>query len=71
MNQNAIPIDKSKILLDYSALRDIGITYCAEHIRRLELSGLFPQRVRLGPGRVAWRLSEIEDWLDSRPVGLQ
>ena len=37
-----------------------------EHIARLEAAGQFPKRIRLGQNRVAWLLSEVEEWLDVR-----
>ncbi|TPO01487.1 AlpA family phage regulatory protein [Mesorhizobium sp. B1-1-5] len=39
------------------------VPYSPQHIDRLEKAGRFPKRVKLGPGRVAWVLSEIEDWI--------
>ncbi len=32
---------------------------------RWEVSGRFPRRVRLGQTSVAWRVDEIEEWLQS------
>lgn len=29
--------------------------------------GLFPRQRHLGPGRVAWRASEVRAWIESRP----
>jgi prophage regulatory protein len=29
--------------------------------------GLFPRQRHLGPGRVAWRASDVRKWIDSRP----
>ena len=29
--------------------------------------GLFPRQRQLGPGRVAWRASDVRAWIDSRP----
>lgn len=43
-----------------------GIPYSAQHIARLEAAGKFPKRIRLGQNRVAWLLSEVEEWLDAR-----
>ncbi len=43
-----------------------GIPYCFAHIARLEVSGLFPMRVRLGACRVAWVAEEIEAWIEER-----
>lgn len=53
------------------------IPYSLMHIGRLERAGKFPRRLRLGPGptgRVGWRLSEVEKWIEERaaetePVG--
>lgn len=42
------------------------VLYCPQHIARLEKAGKFPKRVQLGPNRVGWLLSEIEDWLKER-----
>jgi prophage regulatory protein len=42
------------------------VPYSASHIWRLERSGQFPQRVRLGPNRVAWVKSEVTDWVESK-----
>lgn len=35
-------------------------------IWRMERRGEFPRRIRVSPGRVAWRRSEIERWLEQR-----
>ena len=37
---------------------------------RYERHGLFPSRLRLGPNRVGWLQSEVEDWLRARPRGM-
>lgn len=29
--------------------------------------GLFPRQRRLGPGRVAWRASDVRAWIGTRP----
>ena len=33
---------------------------------RLEQAGKFPPRIRISPGRVAWRESEIRDYVAGR-----
>lgn len=33
---------------------------------KLEQQGLFPKRVQLGIRSVAWKLSELLDWVDTR-----
>ena len=35
---------------------------------RLEKAGQFPRRRRLGPNSVAWLLSEVQEFLNSREV---
>ena len=42
------------------------VLYSPAHIDRLEKSGRFPKRVRLGPGRVGWVESEVLEWLQQR-----
>jgi predicted DNA-binding transcriptional regulator AlpA len=37
-------------------------------IWRMEKSGEFPARVSLGAGSIAWRLSEINQWIQSREI---
>ena len=54
-----------KQLIDKKALVKL-VQYSAQHIARLEKAGLFPKRIRLGQNRVAWLLSEVEEWIDQR-----
>ena len=35
-------------------------------IYRDEKSGKFPRRVRIGINSVAWKLTEIQDWISNR-----
>jgi prophage regulatory protein len=42
------------------------VLYSPAHIDRLEKAGLFPKRVRLGPGRVGWIEDEVLDWLQRK-----
>ena len=42
------------------------VPYSASHIWRLERSGKFPQRVRLGGNRIAWAQSEVNSWVESK-----
>lgn len=52
-------------LITKAELRSI-VPYTPQHILRLEKRGLFPRRVQVGANRVAWLLSEIEDWIAAR-----
>ena len=42
------------------------VPYSDMQISRLEAAGKFPKRIRLGPGRVGWLFSEIQDWIAAR-----
>jgi len=37
-------------------------------IWRLEQKGSFPVRIQFAPGRVGWKSSDIEEWINSRPT---
>lgn len=52
-------------LITGAELRQI-VPYTGQHILRLEKSGKFPRRIKVGPNRVAWLLSEIEAWVAAR-----
>jgi len=43
-----------------------GITFSKTHLARLEVSGKFPRRFHLTPGRCAWLVGEVRQWLESR-----
>jgi hypothetical protein len=43
-----------------------GINYNRNHLRRLWNAGLFPRPIKLSARKLAWRESEIDEWLASR-----
>jgi prophage regulatory protein len=53
-------------LLNRRQLRDLGITFCREHLWRLEASGKFPRRVYLSQHKIAWFEDEIYAWQAER-----
>ena len=55
-----------QIILNYEDLKELGIAYSKEHLRRLEAVGQFPERVRLTPNRVVWSLDEVVAWINDR-----
>jgi prophage regulatory protein len=59
------PMSHPKQLIDKKELVKL-VKYSPQHIARLEKAGQFPLRLRLGQNRVAWLLSEVEDWIDER-----
>ncbi len=42
------------------------VPYTLFHLSRLEAVGKFPKRIRLGAGRIAWSLREVEEWIAAR-----
>jgi predicted DNA-binding transcriptional regulator AlpA len=54
------------LFIDYRELRSRGIPYTRVHLNRLIKAKLFPAPVWLSPNRCAWRLSDIEEFEDSR-----
>jgi len=66
--QWSVQMQKNYRLVSKKELKTIyGIPYSFQHIARLEKAGLFPKRIQLGAGRVAWYAHEIEEWIASRP----
>jgi prophage regulatory protein len=62
--------DLSEILWDLRIVaRKTGLSRAT--IYRYMARGVFPQRRRVGPGRVAWLASEVMAWSLSRPVVVQ
>jgi prophage regulatory protein len=42
------------------------VPFSSSHRRRMEHAGHFPRRVKLGPCRVGWVESEVNDWIAAR-----
>lgn len=58
-------------LVTFHELKTItGIPYSRASLWRMERAGGFPQRIKLSPRRSAWRLSELQAWIESRPRGM-
>jgi len=49
---------------------DARVPYSRAHLYRLEDQGEFPKRRRIGPNRIAWLRTEVEQWLAERVEGL-
>jgi predicted DNA-binding transcriptional regulator AlpA len=56
-------------LIDAKELRKL-VPYSRTTIWRLEKSGLFPNRIKLGPCRVAWSYSDVTRWIECKRQGL-
>lgn len=48
---------------------DARVPYSRAHLYRLEDQGEFPKRKRIGANRIAWKRSEVEQWLSERMEG--
>jgi prophage regulatory protein len=42
------------------------VPFHPNHISRLEKSGDFPQRVKIGKHRVAWVAQEVNQWIEEK-----
>jgi prophage regulatory protein len=61
---------KNDRLLDKKELNKL-IPYSYSTIARLEKDGKFPERIRIGPCRVAWSLNEVLQWIEDRKAERQ
>lgn len=53
--------------LPFEALGLHGIPYSRVHLRRLIHTNEFPSPVTLSPNRIAWKLSDVREWMATRP----
>ena len=60
---------KSRLLYRFLDLKRLGIVGNYTTLLRWIASGDFPAGIYLGANTRAWLVSEIEDWIASRPVG--
>ncbi|WP_134678000.1 helix-turn-helix transcriptional regulator [Ectopseudomonas khazarica] len=61
----AVAVQQQDKFLRFGAVAEmIGLSRST--IWRLEQDGKFPKRVQLGSKSVAWRLSDLNDWMSSR-----
>lgn len=60
-----VAVQQQERFLRFGAVAEmIGLSRST--IWRLEQDGKFPKRVQLGSKSVAWRLSDLNDWMSSR-----
>lgn len=52
-------------IIDAAERRKI-VPFSDAHISRLEKSGKFPRRIKLGEHRVGWSLHEVTSWIEER-----
>jgi Prophage CP4-57 regulatory protein (AlpA) len=56
------------VLLRFADLQERGIVNSWPQLKRLQELHGFPLGKMLSPNIRAWRESEIDEWLDSRPI---
>jgi prophage regulatory protein len=52
-------------VLRYGDLREIGVIKNRMTLSRWVKAGRFPRPLRLGKNSVAWRFSDVEQWLNA------
>ena len=64
VNRTRPTIEGERFLRIPEVCRMVG--YSRASLYRLEAAGQFPRRVKLGANSIAWRLSDVRRWMDSR-----
>ena len=64
MKTQETPYDPTRLLRRPAVLERIALSDTT--ISRLERAGKFPRAIRLSPGAIAWRESDIEAWIAER-----
>ena len=57
----------TKLLRKPAVLARIGLSDTT--VWRMERAGQFPKSIRISPGAVAWRESDVENWIAARMEG--
>ena len=52
-------------IIDGKELKKL-VPFSPMHIWRMEKAGVFPRRIKIGPNRVGWSLTEVYDWINAR-----
>jgi len=62
-------INPQSVFVTYPELPHYGVPrYSRVHLTRMMRRKQFPQQVQLSPNRVAWRISDILEWVANRPL---
>jgi predicted DNA-binding transcriptional regulator AlpA len=60
--------DPQTTYIPYALLASYGVLYSRIHLMRLVGRGQFPPPVHLSVRKIAWKLADVQAWLQSRPV---
>jgi prophage regulatory protein len=58
-----------KILNLKEVIEKVGLSTTT--IWRLERRGEFPKRIKLSPNRRGWEDTQVQEWVDTRPRGIE
>ena len=64
MNTQETPYRHTRLLRKPAVIDRVGLSETT--LWRLERAGRFPKSIRISPGAVAWRESDIEAWIADR-----
>ena len=62
-------INLQPVFVTYPELPHYGVPpYSRVHLMRMMRRDQFPQQIQLSPNRVAWRVTDIVEWVSNRPL---
>jgi predicted DNA-binding transcriptional regulator AlpA len=65
------PTQRVGVFIGYDELAEhIGIAITRRQLRRLISAGTFPRPFQISANRIAWKRSEVEEFLEARPVAV-
>lgn len=64
MSTKAATAAPTRLLRRRAVAERVGLS--AVTIWRLERSGQFPKAIRISPGAIAWKESDVEEWIEER-----
>lgn len=67
MSLQTIAPHHTRLLRKPAVLERVGLSDTT--LWRLERAGRFPKSIRISPGAVAWRETDIENWITERAEG--
>lgn len=56
---------KNQVLLPKKKVMEMT-SFSASSLWRRMQDGSFPKSIKIGPNRVAWKLSDVEEWMQSK-----
>jgi predicted DNA-binding transcriptional regulator AlpA len=66
MSSNKKKTKQSRRAIGWDGLRELGVPYGKNHLRRLWDTGRFPKPFNLSKRTIAWWADDVEEWLASK-----